>query len=103
MMGRKYSFEARLELARRSSAIFQRSALNWSILEKWSAVILFIVSLIRARAVRPTAEPAKQAGATSTMKSRVHVRMWAQDVCLRGKPLLTHWQTLVKHAIHMDK
>src|ERR1035437_4889505 len=40
MMGMKYSFDASPELARSSSATFQRSAFNCSISSKWSAVIL---------------------------------------------------------------
>ena len=39
MMGMKYSFDARLEFARRLSAIFQRSASNFSMPWRWSAVM----------------------------------------------------------------
>jgi len=37
MIGMKYSFDARLEFARRLSAIFQRPAANFSMPTKWSA------------------------------------------------------------------
>lgn len=38
----KYSFEARFELARRLSATFQRSASNFSIPARWSAINLYL-------------------------------------------------------------
>ena len=46
MMGMKYSFEAKLELARRLSAIFQRSASNFSIPWRGSAVLLHASCLL---------------------------------------------------------
>ena len=47
-MGMKYSFDARFELARRVSATFQRSASNFSMPVRWSAINLYL-SILHAR------------------------------------------------------
>ena len=44
-MGMKYSFDARFELARRLSATFQRSASNFSMPIRWSAINLYFFLL----------------------------------------------------------